>query len=100
MFKRGDSKDGFKSQTALNGSTDENALKSTLDMEDIDSVFQAVHGKSSRHKQKYGGGRGHWPNNVRARDVDVKKVARRLNEEDEETWDALAMLDNSREPIT
>ena len=100
VFKRGDSKDGFKSQTALNGSTDENALKSTLDMEDIDSVFQAVHGKSSRHKQKYGGGRGHWPNNVRARDVDVKKVARRLNEEDEETWDALAMLDNSREPIT
>jgi len=100
VFKRGDSKDGFKSQTALNGSTDENALKSTLDMEDVDSVFQAVHGKSSRHKQKYGGGRGHWPNNVRARDVDVKKVACRLNDEDEEeTWDALAMLDNSREPI-
>ena len=97
VFKRVDSND---TQTIVSGSVDEDALKSTLNIEDVDSVFQAVHGTNARHKQKYDGGRGHWPNNVSVRELDKSKIALRLEEDEEETWDAMAILDNSREPIS
>ena len=91
IFNRGDSKSGAQNTSAAE------QLKSTLVMEDIDTVFQAVHGTSARHKKKFGGGRGHWPEHVSLKELDKSKIAAKL--EEDETWDATVVLDNSREPI-
>ena len=63
---------------------EEYVKKSRLDVDQADTVLQAVARLNQKHKKKYRQGTGYLPNNATYRDVDQTKVARAVAENDDD----------------
>jgi hypothetical protein len=63
---------------------EEEVKKSRLDVDQADTVLQAVARLNQKHKKKYRQGTGYLPNNATYRDVDQTKVARAVAENDDD----------------
>jgi hypothetical protein len=63
---------------------EEEVKKSRLDVDQADTVLQAVARLNQNHKKKYRQGTGYLPNNATYRDVDQTKVARAVAENDDD----------------
>ena len=75
---------GVSLNLSLQSSAEEKKVDSRLDVDEAASVLNAMTKLSQKHKKRFAGRTGYFPNNANARDVDVSALAKPVEEDDDE----------------
>ena len=75
---------GVSLNLSLQSSAEEKKVDSRLDVDEAASVLNAMTKLSQKHKKRFAGRTGYFPNNAKARDVDVSALAKPVEEDDDE----------------
>ena len=75
---------GVSLNLSLQSSAEEKKVDSRLDVVEAASVLNAMTKLSQKHKKRFAGRTGYFPNNANARDVDVSALAKPVEEDDDE----------------
>ena len=75
---------GVSLNLSLQSSAEEKKVDSRLDVDEAASVLNAMTKLSQKHKKRFAGRTGYFPNNANARDVDVSALAKPVEDDDDE----------------
>jgi hypothetical protein len=75
---------GVSLNLSLQSSAEEKKVDSRLDVDEAASVLNAMTKLSQKHKKRFAGRKGYFPNNANARDVDVSALAKPVEDDDDE----------------
>ena len=75
---------GVSLNLSLQSSAEEKKVDSRLDVDEAASVLNAMTKLSQKHKKRFAGRTGYFPNNANARDVDVSALAKPVEEDDDD----------------
>lgn len=75
---------GVSLNLSLQSSAEEKKVDSRLDVDEAASVLNAMTKLSQKHKKRFAGRTGYFPNNANARDVDVSALAKPVEDDDDD----------------